>query len=289
MELSQHIDLFIKHIEQENGSSKITLKNYKYFLSRFIHTVGARNPKDITAKSIELYKTALLENQISKKTINLHLISLRVFLKYLAKKKVKSLDFSEVELFKKVKDKKIDLIPTEELLAFLSVKVSPISDLLVNILYSTGMRIFELAKLNIEDMRSCTFAIRGKGEKDRVVFLNESSCALLLKYIGNRSAGPLFVNQQGSRISIRYLQRLVEQRSKALHVSKPLSVHTLRHHFATELLNNGADIKTVQDMLGHASINTTQRYLHVSNSHMMDSHKKYLPDPLDKKRKKSDN
>jgi len=158
---------------------------------------------------------------------------------------------------------------------FLTTSVNPVSDLLVNLLFSSGMRIFELAKLNIEDIRQCQIPIRGKGGKDRVVFLYSDVCRALSNFVKPRTSGPIFLNRLGGRMSIRYLQKLVELRSSTLKTSKPITCHTLRHHFATDLLENGANIRDIQEMLGHASLVTTQRYTHVSVAHLTNSYQKF--------------
>ncbi len=173
----------------------------------------------------------------------------------------------KVQVFKRLKSPQLNLIDRQELMKFLSAKINPTSDLLANILFSTGMRIFELAKLNIEDMHQCQIPIRGKGGKDRVVFLDSDVCKSLQTFTKGRT-GPIFLNRSGRRMSIRYLQKIIEKRAVALKVSKHLSVHTLRHHFATDMHENGADIRDIQEFLGHASIVTTQRYTHVSKQHL---------------------
>lgn len=274
MTLSQHVSLFEKDISEQQGLAKGTVKNYLFYLSRFLEFIKAKEPKDITVETIEKFKEYLASEKIGKKTINSHLICIRVFLKYLWSRDIPALAAEKVQLYKKLKDKKLDLIERDELAKFITARVSPISDLVVNMIFSTGMRVFELQGLNIEDVRQCQIPIRGKGGKDRVVILSPGVCKMLAEYTKGRT-GPIFLNKFGSRMSIRYLQKLVERRAIELKVSKHVSIHTLRHLFATDLLENGADLRAIQEMLGHASIMTTQRYTHVSAKHIVNTHERF--------------
>lgn len=281
--ISQYKIEFAKHLLENKGISPVSVKNYLSYINRFVSLSVPQTPtdtetfsvSDFTSQNIENFKTKLLELNVSKKTINYYLIGIRVFLKYLQEQNVETIDISKVELYKKIKDKQIDLISREELEKFLSYNISPISDLLVNMLFSTGMRIFEIEKLNIEDLRTCSFSIRGKGNKDRIVFMSEKVCKMLVDFIGDRTSGPIFINSRGDRMSKRFLQKLVETRSIEMSSTKHISAHTLRHLFATDLLENGADLRVIQEMLGHSSILTTQKYTHVSNSHLANSYDKF--------------
>lgn len=259
----------------QDGFAPATASNYKFYLGSFFAFAKIQNPSDITSKSVEDFKNHLLEKNISKRTINLYLFALRRFVRFLSSLDVATLHHDKIESFKRVKQAEIDLMPKKELFTFLDKKVSPVSDLLVNMLFSTGLRIFELHSLNIEDIRQCTFTMRGKGGKDRLIFMEDRVCKMLSVFLGARKSGPIFLSKFGSRMSKRYLQKVVEKRSRLLKPSKPVSAHTLRHFFATDLLENGADLRAIQDMLGHASIATTQRYTHVSNAHLKNAYDKF--------------
>lgn len=276
--ISQQIEAFLSYIANEKNINPLTVRNYRSYLSRFTATTQITELRDITVDAIRNFKAKLQDEGLSKKTVNYYLIGLRVFLKYLAQHDIEVLSAEKVELFRNIKPKQMELISKEELGKYLTYKLDPASDLLVNILFSTGMRIFELAKINIEDLRSCSFSIRGKGGKDRIVFLTDKVCAQLTDFLGERKTGAIFVNKFGNRMSVRYLQKMVEERGEQLSISKPISCHTLRHLFATDLLENGADLRTVQEMLGHTSITTTQRYTHVSNKHLAQSFNNYHSD-----------
>ena len=181
----------------------------------------------------------------------------------------------KIELFRNIKPKEMELISHDELRVFLTTSLDPRSDLLANMLFSTGLRIFELAKIDISDMRGSKFTIRGKGGRDRIVFLAPGIYDMLQNYIGKRKKGPIFINPNGEATSIRYLQKLITLRAQKLEMSKNVSCHTMRHLFATDLLENGADLRSVQEMLGHASVTTTQRYTHISNKHLENSFTKF--------------
>lgn len=275
MELSQHLVNFEKHIANQEGLAPGTVKNYIMHLSRFFAITQITKPEEITLEAIEKFKTVLLENGVGKKTINGNLAGLRTFLHYLILNDIKTIPVERVDFYGRLKETPIELIDKKELASFLTTELNPTSDLLVNLLFSSGMRIFELHKLNIEDLRQCQIPIRGKGGKDRVVFLSPGVCKQLHAFTKGRTAGPIFLNKSGARMSIRYLKKLIELRSKELKVSKPLSAHTLRHHFATDLLENGASIRDIQEFLGHVSLVTTQRYTHVSKEHLTNIYEKF--------------
>lgn len=261
---------FKSYLIEVRSVNTSTVRNYMSYLSRFTALTSIKSADEINVEAINSFKAQMIALGTGKKTINYYLIALRVFMKFLKEKKIKVQSHEIVDLYKKIKDKKLELIPKEELALFLQTKISPISDLVVNVLFSTGLRIFELEKLNIEDVRTCSFTTRGKGSKDRIVFLSPDVCEMIISYIdkNKRISGPIFVNKHGNRMSKRFLQKIVEVRSNKMSCSKPVSAHTLRHLFATDLMENGADIRSIQEMLGHASITTTQRYTHVSNKHL---------------------
>lgn len=285
--ISQQQEVFRDYLINQKNINASTVRNYMAYISRFTALTSITELRDITVDAITSFKEQLTTLGTGKKTINYYLIGLRVFLKHLAATGVEALDANKIELYKNIKDKKIELISREELGEFLTYKINPMSDLLVNMLFSTGMRIFEMEALNIEDLRTCSFAIRGKGGKDRVVFMAPTVCKMLVDFIGERKDGPIFLNKFGKRMSKRFLQRIVEERSESMSSSKPISAHTLRHLFATDLLENGADLRTIQEMLGHASILTTQKYTHISSAHLANSyekfHTKFEPKPMKKK------
>lgn len=260
----------------EKGRNPLTVRNYKAYLERFISVTNIHDTEDITIETIKNFKEVSLKNKLSKKTINYYLICIRMFLRYLAVNDIPSLTSDRVETFEKISEKKIELVQNSELKKYLKTKVSPESDLLVNILFSTGLRIRELYNIEVSDINQCRLPVVGKGGKARLVFLSPDVCKSLTSFLGNKTTGGIFINPEtNERLTIRSLQRMVAERGELLKISKPITPHTLRHHFATNLLSNGADLRTVQEILGHASIVTTQRYTHITNGQLEGSFAKH--------------
>lgn len=272
--ISQHVHEFLGYLAEKN-TNPLTIRNYQHYLNRLVVVAHDVEAAQIDINVIKKLKASLVAKKLDPKTINYHLIAVRMFLRFLARTDVQTLSSDKIELLENTQPKKFDLISKEELGLFLTYKLNPASDLLVNILFSTGLRIFELANIKIEQLRSCSFTVRGKGGKDRIVFLTEDTCSMLNTFLGPRQTGAIFLNGKGSAVTIRHLQRIVEDRADKLSMSKHVSCHTLRHLFATDLLENGADLRSIQEMLGHSSITTTQRYTHVSNKHLEKSFNNY--------------
>ena len=214
---------------------------------------------------------------LKKKTQNYYLIALRAFLKYLAKRGLKTLSPEVIELAK-VGERSIDLIASEELVRLLNAPdVSTLSGLrdkaILETLFSTGLRVSELCSLPRDlDLASDEFAVRGKGEKIRVVFLSEKAKASIRKYLSNRKD---LDNDQMFPVTPRSVQRIIKHYAIKAGISKKVTPHVVRHMFATDLLSNGADLRSVQMLLGHANITTTQIYTHVTDKQLKDTHKKF--------------
>lgn len=274
-QIATELNNFINYLQNERGRNPNTVKTYKGHIEKFIKVTKISRTKHITEESVKKFKLECIKQEISHKSINYYLIALRRFLKFLAKTRVLSFNDDDVELYYKVPDKVIDLIDREELNNLLLTNISPDSDLLVNLLFNTGLRISELHNLNIEDFDRPQVTIIGKGGKQRIVFLAEHMREMVCNNACQRTSGPLFINPDNERASTRYLQRLITSRVSALGIKKKVTPHTLRHLFATDLLNNGADIRSIQEMLGHASITTTQRYTHISNKKLEQSFNNY--------------
>ena len=269
--MKNEIEQFIDYLKNERNQNTLTVRNYSSYLHRYISISNG----EVSTDAIKKFKAKLLKENLSHKTINYYLIGLRMFLKWCAKKEIKTIPFEQVELFEVGKEKKIILMPEDELKLFLTHKLEPMSDLIVNMLFSTGLRIHELAQLNIEQVRKCSFTVNGKGDTERIVFLSDGVCKMLDAFLGKRKSGAIFLNKTKSRMSVRYLQKIIDTRTDKLSIKTPVSAHTLRHHFATDLLENGADLRSIQDILGHKSIMTTQKYTHISNKFLEKSFQKF--------------
>lgn len=293
---------FLEYMEIEKGSSIRTVENYDHYLSRFFTQAGIKNPKDITDAKVREFRIWLNRQStgnnratgqtLSKKTQNYYMIAIRVFLKYLAKRDVPSLPADRIELAK-VTERSLDLISNTELFRLLSApKGTDIKTLrdkaMLELLFSTGLRVSELCSLTSDlDISRDEFSIRGKGGKVRVVFLSDDAKDAVKKYLAARKdmTEALFVQvgnpKKGEKdmdvkpLTRRSVERIVKEYATKAGITKKVTPHVIRHSFATDLLSNGADIRSVQTMLGHANIATTQIYTHVTDSQLKNIHKKF--------------
>lgn len=295
---------FLEYLEIEKGVAQNTLRNYDHYLSRFFAYGKIKTPSDITDSSVREFRIWLnrqltghkreLRETMSKRTQNYYMIALRVFLKYLARRDIKAMPTDKIELAK-VPQRSVDLITKGELDRLLdSPKGTDLKDLrdkaILELLFSTGLRVSELCSLNTDiDLTSDELSIRGKGDKVRVVFLSDTAKQAVRNYLKARKdfAEALFVQveskigkdskkvKDAKALTRRSIERIVKQHAVKAGISKKVTPHVIRHCFATDLLSNGADIRAVQTILGHADISTTQIYTHVTNKHLRDTHKKF--------------
>lgn len=278
---------FLEYTEIERGRALKTIENYDHYLSVFLKHTDAKNPKDITDEVVREFRMWLNRqsggnnrqtgNTMSKKTQNYYLIALRAFLKYLARQNITSLPAERIELAK-IGERSLDLISTTELSRLLEApKGNEVKDLrdkaILELLFSTGLRVSELCSLPRDlDLKSDEFAVRGKGEKVRVVFLSEEAKNAIKKYLSARKD---LDNDQMFPVTARSVQRIIKHYAIKAGISKKVTPHVVRHMFATDLLSNGADLRSVQMLLGHANITTTQIYTHVTDKQLKDTHKKF--------------
>jgi site-specific recombinase XerD len=309
MNLLDYKRQFLEYIEIEKGRSVKTVESYDRYLTLFLNQTKVTQPKDITnekvrefrlwlnrrpgAKAYHLFGEAPTSGgTMSKKTQNYYLIALRIFLKFLTRRGVTSLPADNIELAK-VGERSIDVVSHEELKRLLDAPNQEKNPerrardkAILELLFSTGLRVAELCSLtNDLDLQLDEFAIRGKGNKVRVVFLSEEAKKAVREYLDLRKdmSSALFVPVSGttsSKISNkgldhRTIERTVKRYATIAGISKKVTPHVIRHCFATDLLSNGADIRSVQAMLGHANISTTQIYTHVTDKHLRDIHKKF--------------
>lgn len=288
---------FLEYIEIERGRSARTVQNYDHYLSRFLAETKATSPSDITDESIRRFRIWLNRQEgrgreasdqiptMKKKTQNYYLIALRAFLKYLARREITSLSPERIDLAK-TPERSIDLITADELYRLLEAPES--TDLrglrdraMLELLFSTGLRVSELCALNRDiDLTRDEMSVRGKGEKVRIVFLSERAKKAIRTYLSARAdmEDALFVGhtkEKKKRLTPRSVERLVGQHAIKAGIGKRVTPHILRHSFATDLLSNGADLRSVQALLGHAHIATTQVYTHVTDAHLRKIHKEF--------------
>lgn len=280
---------FLEYLEIERGRSLKTVENYDRYLRAFLKFSQINDPKEIGDEAIRKFRLWLNRKDLKKKTQNYYLIALRVFLKYLAKRGVKSLSPERIELAK-VPQRELDLIAEEELERLLDSpnghNIKALRDkAILELLFSTGLRVSELCSLNrehIENAKTGEFSIRGKGEKIRVVFLSNSAKQAIKNYLDKRgdTEEALFIRisknkNNTSRLTSRSIERIVKYYAIKAGISKKLTPHVIRHCFATDLLSAGADIRSVQAMLGHSNITTTQIYTHVTDKQLHEIHKTF--------------
>ena len=307
MDIYDLINDFLEHLEIEAGRSKRTVENYRLYLERFAEIAldvtgkDMLRPQDITKDVLRKYRVKLNRygtdnggEDLKVITQAYHLIALRGFLKYLAKRDIKSLDHSLVELPKAVR-RQVTFLHYDEVEDMLDqIDLSTESGLrdraIIELLYSGGLRVSELVGLNRDsiNLERREFMVRGKGSKDRPIFISQACADRVADYLDARSDSlpALFLNNSRNtqavdtsgnyrRITARSVERIVEKYARLAGITKHVSPHTLRHSFATDLLMNGADIRAVQSMLGHADISTTQIYTHVTDAHLREVHEKF--------------
>ena len=282
---------FSEYLEIERGRSVKTVEAYDRYLARFFKFAkDISRLEDITAETVRQYRLWLNRQKgvtagetIKKNTQNYHLIALRTFLKYLALRGETVLSPSSIELAK-LSARELNLISPEELERLLkapdqTTSIGQRDRAIFELLFSTGLRISELCNLDREsiNLKSDEFSVRGKGSKVRVVFLSSEAKNALKIYLDKRQdmAEPLFVSQKEKRLTPRSIERFIKQYAIKAGIMKPVTPHTLRHSFATDLLRNGADLRAVQLLLGHANISTTQVYTHITDRELRSVHQRF--------------
>ncbi len=287
---------FLEYLEIEKGRGVKTVENYDRYLNRFFSYAKVSKPSQITEQMvrefrIQLNRSAGVSGTMKKNTQNYHLIALRAFLKFLRKRDVESLNPERIELAK-TSGRDLDLITADELNRLMKApqggELQALRDrAIMELLFSTGLRVSELCNLNQDlDLTRDEFSVRGKGDKVRVVFLSQSAKKAIAEYLKKRGdfGEALFVGhgtigkktgKDLSRLTPRSVERLVKQYAVKAGITRKVTPHVIRHSFATDLLENGADLRSVQALLGHANIATTQVYTHVTDKHLREVHQRF--------------
>lgn len=300
MKLTELKRQFLEYLEIERGRSLKTVENYDRYLTKFLAFAKTDSPGTLTEEMVREFRLYLNRQPgtkvgsrmepMKRKTQNYYLIALRAFLKYMRKRGIESLSPERIELAK-VPERSLDLIsPTELDRLMKAPDPSTVQGLrdraILELLFSTGLRISELCSLSIDDVDLTReeFSVRGKGDKIRVVFLSDSAKTAIKTYLKARKDmdDALFIqfgkNAKGAkdlRLSPRAVQRMLKQCAAKAGITRKVSPHVIRHSFATDLLTNGADLRSVQALLGHAHIGTTQIYTHVTDKHLLEVHKRF--------------
>ena len=328
MDLLTAKNQFLEYLEIEKGRSRKTTENYAHYIDRFLNWSSINRPEEITDDLVSRYRIYLNRYQdatgknLKKTTQSYYVIALRSFLKYLAKKDIRTLQAEKVEIGKTPK-KEGEFLRVEEVERILQAAdgtdFKALRDrAILELLFSSGLRVSELTNLNRDklDLKNQEFSVRGKGDKIRVVFISDRAKQALQKYLDKRmDVDPaVFVrdakalekfekkgqtqglslrknkknipvgadlvsaqkkNNYSLRLTPRSVQRIVKYYAAKAGIIKDVHPHTFRHSFATDLLMNGADIRSVQSMLGHSSITTTQIYTHITNPQLKEVHKAF--------------
>lgn len=279
---------FLEYLEIEKGRSLQTVSNYERYLNEFFALAQIKSAAQITDESVRRFRLLINRRGLKKNTQNYYLIALRTFLKYLAWRNIDALPANRIELAK-VGARELDLISVQELERLLAAPLAgkegnlekALRDkAILELFFSTGLRVSELCGLDVDsfDLKADEFSVRGKGEKVRLVFLSPAAKIALKNYLakrGNIDEAALFVNAQGKRLTPRSVERLIKFYAAKAGISKKVTPHVIRHSFATDLLKNGADLRAVQMLLGHANIATTQVYTHFADKHLKEVHQKF--------------
>ena len=300
MNIHQLLTDFLEYLEIERNRSQKTIENYHHYLERFFKWSEIKTPDDITVDQVRKFRIHLNRYQdekgqeLKKVTQNYHMIALRSFLKYLSKRDVSVMSAEKIEIGKNPATM-IEFLDPSELERLLDSasgedKKSLRDRAVLELLFSAGLRVSELVSINRDqiNLKNQEFSVRGKGSKVRIVFVSDTAKKALEKYLEKRTdidpalfvrlpkKGSKETEKKGSlRITQRSIQRIVKYYATKAGIVKDVHPHTLRHSFATDLLSNCADIRSVQAMLGHSSITTTQIYTHVTNQGLKDIHKKF--------------
>lgn len=299
MYLSELIVDFLEYLEVEQNRSQKTSENYHLYLNRLVEFAGDIKVDKVNNELIRKWRLWLARykneqgDSLSTITQAYHLIALRSFLKFCSKRNIDSLTPEKVEL-PRINRKQVSFLNEEELVRLFTV-IRPNSLIglrdraIVGLLYSSGLRVSELVNLNRDsiNLKRREFMVRGKGQKDRPVFISEDATTLIENYLQARTdtLKPLFIRYGGTeqvdnsgdygRLTPRSIQRIVARYAALAGIAKQVTPHTLRHSFATGLLMNGADLRSVQTMLGHSNIATTQIYTHVTDPHLKEIHQRF--------------
>lgn len=296
-EIARKAEDFLEYLQVEKGASPLTLRNYRHYLRRLVDWLTSEhiiaNLKSINQDVIRSYRVFLANMGLGRRTQGYHVIALRSFLKWLIRNDYQVMAPDRIDL-PKTPDRKIEFLNGEQVDRLLNApSLSTIQGkrdkAILEVLFSTGLRVSELTSLDRDkiDMDRREFGIIGKGGRSRVVFLSSRSVDWLIKYLNERKDHfkPLFIRHKGHvepstldnkmRLTPRSVQRMVKKYSHKVKLPIDAHPHSIRHSFASDLLNAGADIRSVQEMLGHKNISTTQIYTHVTNKQLRDIHEAF--------------
>lgn len=301
--LSQHINNFLEYLEIEKNCSKLTIRDYRHYLEIFVTWYTTMQPgktvADLDLPTVRKYRVFLANRvdiqgrSLKKVTQNYYVIALRSFLRFLIKNDIATLEPSKIDL-PKTESRSLKFLEREQIDRLVTQPDTSREEglrdrAILELLFSTGLRVSELVSLNHEkiNLDRREFGIIGKGGRGRIVFVSEGAARAVKMYLEARKDvfKPLFIRYSGTvseeeggekmRLTARSVERIVKKYVRSAKLPVDASVHTLRHSFATDLLTNGADLRSVQEMLGHKNIATTQIYTHITNKQLREVHKNF--------------
>jgi site-specific recombinase XerD len=299
MQYEEAVGKFLEYLEIEQNRSSKTINNYSHYLNRLSDFAGDIKLSEVDDELIRKWRLWLnrlgtnTSDEMSKTTQNYHLIAMRSFLKFCAKRNYSALSADKIELARTKRPQVTFLSPDELERLAAQPKTDTLGGLrdraIIELLFSSGLRVSELVGLDRDhiNLKRREFMVRGKGQKDRPIFISLEAAEWIAKYLDKRqdNVKPLFIRYSGNkkvdlsgnyhRLTARSIQRMVARYALLAGITKHVSPHTLRHSFATDLLMNGADLRSVQAMLGHSNIATTQIYTHVTDPHLKAIHEKF--------------
>ncbi len=310
LNLNEYIDDFLSYLQVEKGCSPLTVRNYRHYLDRFNNWLQSEGipptPSKIDTHAMKLFRLHLANitdekgEFLQRITQNYHMIAIRSFLKYLARNDIKTMAPDKIEL-PKAEHKEVLALDRDQMYKLLNSidltdEIGLRDKAVLETLFSTGLRVSEVIKLDKDklDFDRREHTIIGKGKKARIIFLSEDAVYWIKRYLSIRtdSFAPLFIrysrgvdatdNGEKMRLTQRTVQRIVQKYAKRARINIPTTPHVLRHSFATDLLINGADLRSIQEMLGHKSITTTQIYTNVSNKHLREVHQTFHSNVIEK-------
>lgn len=291
--IQNHIDNFLVYCEIEKNLSSSTIIMYRHYLACFSSWLRENSyqdilPPQITLEIISRYRLYLKNTfHLQQSTQSYFIIALRSFFRYLHRLNITTIDIDQIELGRS-HERKIKFLSKEQLIKLLNSpderNIIGLRDkTILEFLFSTGLRVSELAKLNKEDIdfKTQEFSVVGKGSKTRIIFISDRAIHFLRLYLGKRNDNypPLFIRHRkqsaDNRLSVRAIQHIVSSYAEKAGIPFKIGPHILRHSFATDLLRSGADLRSVQELLGHTNISTTQIYTHVTNPQLKQVYLKY--------------
>lgn len=293
MKMDEMIEKFLEYLDKELNYSTKTIEDYRYDLSIYTNYIKTNKINYLTINKSEImqFLKMLDDHKYTNKSISRILSGIRSFYNYLVEVKI-----IKENIFKRIRNPKIEkklpnylnIVELETILDSISEDTTEgiLEKCLFELIYSTGIRVSETSNIRLKDIDLKEFSIRiiGKGNKERIVYFGESARVILEKYLSIRNellikgeCDYLFINKNGNKMSRQSIEYMINKIVKNSNLKHKISPHTLRHTFATHLLDNGADIRSVQEMLGHENLNTTEIYTHVSNERLRAAYLKYHP------------